>query len=483
MGVCQFLCIFSVLDSPSFLRYTEGSMQKTLEQQTVSAPSRYHVITFGCQMNKNDSERLSGLLAGIGLVETDTPETADILILNSCAIRKSAEDRVMGLVHKFGEWKKERPELLICVTGCMPGRDRDGALKRSMPAVDYFFPTKDMRQLPKWIAEVRPEVLSMVDQESDYLAITPIPTQKFRAFLTIQTGCNHFCTYCVVPFSRGLEVNRPLVDILREARLRATEGCVELTLLGQIVNHYRAPDPEVFSSRNPYRTNDFAKLLWELNQIEGIARIHFTAPHPIYMDDEVIDALTLPKQVNFLHLPVQSGNSEILKKMNRRHDRQFFLSLVEKIRNKLPAIALGTDIIVGFSGETEERFLDTVSLYEACQFDISYTAQYSERTHTVAHKAFVDDVPREEKKRRWEVLQSLMEEIAYTKNQHYVDTVVSVLADGYEGGFSLGTTRELKRIKWKTDAPMIGQMTQIEVYKAQEWMLYGRTISKDSPKI
>jgi len=434
----------------------------------------YHIITFGCQMNKSDSERIESVLGNMGLISTDIPGNADVILMNSCSVRQKAEDRIFGLTRNLAKLKKNNPNIIIVVTGCMPGRDRDGKMKAKLKEADLFFPTKDMIHLPKWLSELNPNLRPMQDLKADYLALQPTYKSDFQAFITIQTGCNHFCTYCVVPFSRGLEVNRPLKEILAEAKHLGEKGCLEITLLGQIVNHYIASDPENFSKNNPYKESHFAMLLWELNQLDGIERIHWTAPHPLYMTDEVIDALTLPKQVNFIHLPVQSGNTEILKQMNRRHDRKFYIDTIKKIREKKPDIAIGTDIIVGFCGETEERFEDTISLYKACDFDISYTAQYSERTHTVAAKAFKDDIVNKEKKRRWWELQNLMEDIVMKKNKEYIGKIVSVLVEACDEGYCTGNSKEMKRVQFKGDSSYIGKIVDVNIYKTGEWMLWGK---------
>jgi tRNA-2-methylthio-N6-dimethylallyladenosine synthase len=248
-------------------------------------------------------------------------------------------------------------------------------------------------------------------------------------------------------------------------------------LLGQIVNHYVAPDPEYFSLGNPYVKNDFARLLWEIQQIDGIERFHWTAPHPIYMDDEVIDALSvLSKQVNFLHLPVQSGNNDVLKRMNRRHDRDFYIDCIKKIRTKKPDIAIGTDIIVGFPGETKAQFQDTVDLYKVCDFDISYTAQYSERSGTVAAKAFEDSISKEEKKRRWQTLQKLMEETVLKKNQYYFGKTVCVLVDAYDKGWCSGNSKEMKRVRFRGTPDKVGTFADVTIQKVQEWLLWGEQI-------
>lgn len=436
----------------------------------------YHVITFGCQMNKNDSERMESILQSMNLSPVNTPEEAHVIIMNSCSVRASAEHRIYGFARKFAEWKQENPDLIIGVTGCMPGRDVDGKLRKALEGVDLYFPTKDMIMLPKWLTELNPNLRQMEDLSEDYLRVIPQYQSRFQAFVTLQTGCNHFCTYCVVPFARGLEVNRPLHDILSEIRTLSENGCVEVTLLGQIVNHWTATDPEHFSPDNPYRESDFAKLLWEINQMQGIARIHWTAPHPLYMTDEVIHALTLPSQVNYLHLPVQSGNTEVLKRMNRRHDREFFLDVVEKIKQVKPDIALGTDIIVGFCGETDAQFQDTVSLYELCDFDISYTAQYSPRTGTVAHKLFADTVSREEKKARWNTLQKMMEKIVLRKNQAYMGSTVSVLVDTVKSGMCGGNSREMKRVNFVGDETLYGTIVDVRISQVGEWILFGERV-------
>lgn len=436
---------------------------------------KYHLLTFGCQMNKNDSERIASVLGGLDMESTESTEEADVILMNSCSVREKAEQRIYGLASRFGKLKKKNPELIIAVTGCMPGRDKKNEMRNKLPMVDLFFPTKEMIYLPKWLGELNAKFRNMEDLDEDYLALNPTLDKTYQAFVTIQTGCNHFCTYCVVPFARGLEENRPLKQILDEVKSLADRGCVEVTLLGQIVNHYVALDPECFSEENPYKESDFAKLLWEVNQFEGIERIHWTAPHPIFMTDEVIDAMTLPKQVNFIHLPVQSGDDEILRKMNRRHKRDLYVDVIKKLRATMPDIAIGTDIIVGFCGESQKQFEQTVSLFKECDFDISYTAQYSTRSGTLATKVFEDDVSQEEKKRRWWVMQELMEDTVLRKNQKYVDQTVSVLVDQWKAGWCNGNSREMKRVRFKGVESLVGKIVDVEIYKAQMWMLTGRT--------
>lgn len=414
---------------------------------------KYHIITFGCQMNKNDSERIESVLLSAGMEKAGGPEDADLIILNSCSVRNASEQRVIGLVHNFNELKKQNPNLKIAVTGCMPGRDKDGALKKRFAGVDFYFPIFDVLKLPGLLRRSY-----LAPRNDDYLSIMPHRDVKYKAFVTIQTGCEEFCTYCVVPYARGPVVNRPMKDVLGEIRDLAQDECLEVTLLGQIVNKH----------------HDFAELLQRINEIEGIKRVTWTAPHPIYMTDEIIDALNLPKQVNYLHLPVQSGSDEILRKMNRKHGRDFYINLIKKIRAKRPDIAIGTDIIVGFCGETEEQFQETVDLYKQCDFDIAYLAEYSTRSGTAADKAFKDDVPQKEKKRRWQVLQDLMEETTLRKNQKYVGQTVSVLVDKCEDGACVGNSSEMKVVSFSGDESLIGKVISVKIIEAKEWILYGR---------
>jgi len=437
---------------------------------------KYHIVTFGCQMNKNDSERIAGLLSTLGFSAAAGEEDADLIITNTCSVRQSAEERVYGKQQDWAKLKIKNPKLLVAVTGCMAGRDLTGEIRRKLPTVDLFFPTRDMVNLPRWIAGLRPDLVNSSDLADDYLKIRPLRVPSAQAYVTIQTGCNKYCTYCVVPYARGLEKNRPVAHILEEIRALGEQGVIEVTLLGQSVNSYVAPDPKTFSADNPYR-NHFAALLWEVNHIPGIERIHWTAAHPISMHDEVIDALTLPKQVNYLHLPVQAGNDEVLRRMNRKYTRAEFLAIIEKVKAKRPGIALGTDIIVGFPGETAEQFADTVSLYQACDFDIAFTAQYSQRSGTLGARLYPDDVPAAEKRRRWDVLQELMESVALRKNQAFVNEVVRVLVERITDGRGQGNTREMKHAVFPCHDPsLLGKEVPVKINSALTWQLQGELV-------
>lgn len=448
---------------------------------------KYFLITYGCQMNKSDSERLESLLLSLGFQKASQPKQADLIILNTCSVRQTAEDRVLGQIQNFLKIKKKKPHLLIGVTGCLPGYHKNKDIPEKFQKVDLWFPIEDLPNLPillcqKWnqwpaFQKTKNIILNqnLPDQIKNYFEIEPLYQKKFQAFLPIQTGCNQFCTYCIVPFARGQEKSRPLKDILKEAKSLADNGCLEITLLGQTVNHYQAPDPQNFSKNNPYK-NHFAALLWELNQIAGLQRIHFTAPHPLFMTQEVIDALNLPKQVNYLHLPVQSGDNTILKKMNRKYTRSYYLKLIEKIRQKKPNIALGTDIIVGFPGETEKQFLNTYKLYQEVQFDIAYIAMYSPRPNTLAQKKFPDDIPYPVKKDRWQKLHELMEKITSQKNQKYLGQKVEVLVEDKSKNRYLGHSKEMKQVSFPLSKKenLIGKIISVEITQALTWELRGK---------
>lgn len=447
---------------------------------------KYHVITYGCQMNKSDSERAMALLRSVGWEEAADPKAADFILLNTCSIRESAEGHVYGQMQKFSRLRDVNPRLALGVTGCMPGRDRDGVLKKRLPMVDFFFPIADLPQLPRWLAEHFPESVNTDVEHNDYFHIAPHYGRNERgdirqAFVSLSSGCNNFCTFCVVPYARGRERSRPVRDVLEECRSLAAHGCIELTFLGQNVNTYRPIDRDVFSPANPFH-DQFAALLWEVHHLEGIERVHFTAPNPQDMSDDVIAALAHPKHVNYLHLPVQAGSNRILKKMNRRHTREQYLDIIERVNAVRPGIALGTDIIVGFCSETESEFMETVDLYRRVQFDISYTAMYSERSGTLAEKLWEDDVPREEKKRRWNYLQAVMEEIVLEKNQRFVGQDVLVLVERSEPGYVpgvgkvtwlFGRNAEQKLVQFPGNVVDVGSFVSVCIREAKEWVLTG----------
>ena len=441
---------------------------------------KYYLASFGCQMNKNDSQRIEGLMEKIGLTAVKKVDKADLIIVNTCSVRQSAEDRVYGFIHNWQALRKTNPNLIIAVTGCMPGRDHDDKIGKKIKGVDLFFGINELVMFPKFLYELNPSLCPDFNndeyylrlEQTDYLQIEAKNSNTFKAFITIQSGCSNYCTYCVVPYARGKERNRTVNEILGEIKILAKNGCKEVTLLGQVVNNFVASDKENFSKDNPFQ-NSFAALLYDINKIEEIERIDFTASDPHFFNDEQIEALKLSKLMNSLHLPVQSGSDEILKKMNRNYNSQEYINLVAKIKKAKPDIALSTDIIVGFCGETEEQFNDTIELYKACQFDICYTAMYSSRSATVAAKIFEDTVSYRQKKKRWRTVQELMEKITFEKNQKYLNKNISVLVDECKNGICSGRSRELKLVQFVGKESLVGTIVDINVKMAGVWLLKG----------
>jgi len=440
---------------------------------------KYHIVTLGCQMNKHDSERIAGLLNSLNYKPTAHIIQADIIVLNSCSVRQASEDKAFGLIKNWQQYRNKKKNLIIIVTGCMPGRDKNGVLKEKIKGVDLWFGIDELPMLPKRLGGLD------YNFKKDYLSIAPLRQNSAQAFVTIQTGCNNFCSYCAVPYARGRERNRPVRDILTEVKKLATKGCLEITLLGQVVNRYIAPDRKNFNPKNPFKTrDDFAALLWELNQSAGwrkkIKRINFTASDPQYFNEAQIEALKLPSQVNYLHLPAQNGDNAVLKKMNRKYTREQYIKLVKKIRLARPDIALGTDLIVGFCGETKKQFKNTLDFYKKCDFDIAYTAIYSERSGTAAAKAakagvktFQDSIPQLEKKRRWHELQELMEKTTFRKNQKYLDKIVEVMVEKCENGICSGNSGEMKLVQFLGKSNLIGKIVKVKITRPEMWVLRG----------
>ena len=421
---------------------------------------KYYIIAYGCQMNKSDSERVAAVLERIGYKPVKSEKQADLAVLVACSVRQAAVDRLYGRARELSKIKKINSNFKTILTGCILPRDK----KKFIGKFDLVLDLKQITDLEKFKNYCQ-------SWHEHYFKIEPRYSTKFSAFVPIMTSCNNFCSYCAVPYVRGREVSRDVFEVMAEVKNLAKNGCLEIMLLGQNVNAYRPADTKNFSRKNPYK-HPFAALLWEANRISGVKRIFFTAPHPRDMTNEVIDALTLPKMVNYLHLPLQAGDDKVLKKMNRSYTGADYLKLVEKINKKKPGIALGTDIIVGFPGETKKQFENTVELYKKENFDIAYLAIYSPRQGTAAAK-MKDDVSRAEKKRRRDVLQNLMEKIVLAKNQKYVGKNVSVLVDEYKNGKCIGNSLEMKRVRFTGKKNMIGKIFNIKIKKAFEWILEG----------
>ena len=380
------------------------------------------IETFGCQMNVHDSERMSGLLEQAGYELTQDAGDADLVVVNTCSVREKAEDKLFARLGALGHRRGGRP--LVAVTGCVAQQEGSRLLDRS-GAVDVVLGTQALRRLPTLVDEAfdtgTPQVdVNPYDDVSFPLGIA-VRGDPVKAYVTIIEGCNDYCAFCVVPYTRGRERMRPSREVLAEVRRAAAEGRREVHLLGQIVNHYHDPD-------HPER--DFSWLLRQVHEIAGVERIRFASPHPRHVTVRMIEAMRdLPKVCRHLHLPVQSGSSQVLKAMRRRHSREAYLRLVADLRDAMPNVALSTDMIVGFPGETSDDFEETLSLTEAVRFHGMFSFKYSRRPNTLASKRMPDTVPEPEKTERLMRLQALQREIQADLNARCIGEEVDVLAD------------------------------------------------------
>jgi len=409
-------------------------------------------------MNKSDSERVSAVFEHLNYTAVSTPEEADFIVINACSVRQTAIDRIWGLLEQFGAMKKER-KLMTILTGCVLEQDK----ARLQERFDFVFNIKNLAELETFLHEKNEYT------KENYFETLPKYADNYRAFVPIMTGCNNFCSYCAVPYARGREQSRTVLEILDELKKLSVSGCKEITLLGQNVNSFKPTDVENFSKENPF-AHIFAKLLWEVNQIDGLERIMFTAAHPKDMHEEVIEALALPRMMNYLHLALQSGDNEILDKMNRKYTAEDYLKIIEKVRKIKPEIAIGTDLIVGFPGETREQFENTLNIYKKIRFDIAYPAMYSPRSGTRAAE-LADDISCEEKKKRWHEVQDLMERTTLEINQKYNGQEVSVLIDTVKDNWCEGNSREMKRVRIYNQNYKVGEIVSVRVREAKMWIL------------
>ncbi|MCL2560470.1 MAG: tRNA (N6-isopentenyl adenosine(37)-C2)-methylthiotransferase MiaB [Turicibacter sp.] len=446
------------------------------EMAGIGQGKHYHVKTYGCQMNEHDSEAIAGILEQLGYATTDDEKLADIIILNTCAIRENAENRVFGELGRLKPLKVNNPDLILGVCGCMSQEESVvEKLLKKYQHVDLIFGTHNIHRLPEYVHEAlisKERVVEVWSGEGDIVENMPRRrANAVKGWVNIMYGCDEFCTYCIVPYTRGKERSRLPEDVINEVRELAAAGYKEVTLLGQNVNAYGKDFQD--------RTYTFGNLLDDLNEID-IPRIRFTTSHPHDFDELMI--ATLAKRGNlmeYVHLPVQSGNNAILKKMNRRYTRESYLQLVRDLRSAIPDVAITTDIIVGFPGETEEQFLDTMSLAEEVGYDGAYTFIYSPREGTPAAK-MADDVTDLEKKDRLYRLNALINADANTGNMRFQDQVVEVLVEGpskNDDAVMSGYTRHQKLVNFKADAAVIGQIVDVRITEAKTWHLYGELVS------
>lgn len=441
-------------------------------------------------MNYSDSERVGAVLEKTGYEKTEAPEDTDLYIFNTCSIRQKGEDRVLGTLKRLSQQKKANPRLLVGLTGCMvrntSSRNSEKEIKdellKKLDSIDFVFKIIDTHKIPEVLAEAEPQLdIPQLDEVelNDYLKIKPNYTSKFQAFVPIQIGCDKYCTYCIVPYSRGREKSRPLTDILQECRALVENGCKEITLVGQTVNSYGL---SALDKQNPEFANahelPFIKLLKEINALSelGLDRLRYTSPHPRDMSDELIEAqATLKTLCPYIHLPVQSGDNAMLQRMNRKYTVEHYQSIIKKIREKIPNCAISTDIIVGYSNETNEQFENTCKLYDEVGFDMCYLARYSPRPGTVAYKAFPDDVSREEKARRWHILNKTLEKHSLRKHEECLDKTLEILVEKFDVHTNEceGRSREFKVVQFTGSEDLIGQIVPVKITQASSWFLKG----------
>jgi tRNA-2-methylthio-N6-dimethylallyladenosine synthase len=405
-------------------------------------------------MNKAESERLGSCFEERGYQPTDTADEADLIVLNSCVVRQSAEDRIINRLYKLREVKKARPDTVIAVTGCIVSSDT-GKLKKRFPHVDYFFKAGDS---PPWLEKSGAASLPVVSSPSVYVPI--------------MQGCNNFCSYCIVPYRRGRERSRMIPDITCEVAELVRRGAKEVVLLGQNVDSY---------GHDLTDKPDLADLLTELNAIEGLARIRFLTNHPKDMSPRLIEAIErLDKVCEQINLPVQAGSNDILKAMNRGYTVEQYRQLVTQLRSRIPGVALSTDIIVGFPSESESQFQQTADLLLELKFDTVHVAAYSPRAGTAAASELEDNVPAAEKRERLSRIENIQGGIATEINARLLDKTVEVLVEGKEKGKWYGRTRTDKLVFFSKDENCRGQLVKVRIEKTRPWSLQGKEI-KEQP--
>ena len=458
----------------------------------------YKIITFGCQMNEHDSEVISGMLTQRGYNEAagEDMRNTDIVIINTCSIRENADKRFFGTLGQLKKIKLANPNFTVCVCGCMMQQEHiTKKLRQSYPWVDVIFGTHNIHEFPDMLEEMfqrrstgedwtvnqirssREFRVDRVYRDSDRI-VEGLPAKRLfghKSFVNIMYGCNNFCTYCIVPYTRGREKSRRPEDIIAEVKALAADGVKEVTLLGQNVNSYRGVSAD---SGNEW---DFADLIYALNEVEGLERIRFMTSHPKDLSDKLIAAFAeCDKLCNYIHLPVQAGSSSVLRRMNRKYTREQYLELVRKLREAVPGIAISTDIIVGFPGETEEDFCETLSLAEEIQYDSAFTFLYSPRRGTPAAD-YENQIPEDVKHDRFNRLVEVMNRGSKARNAAFVGRVCRVLVDGPDkksSGILNGRTEEFKLVDFEGPEELIGSMVDVEITASNTFSLQGRIVSE-----
>jgi len=447
------------------------------QMKAIGEGKKFLIRTYGCQMNEHDTEVMAGILMEMGYSPTETAEEADVILLNTCAIRENAENKVFGEIGHLKKYKLEKPDLILGVCGCMSQQESvvNRILKKHQQ-VDLIFGTHNIHRLPQLLEEAmfsKAQVVEVWSKEGDIIENLPKARHgKIKAWVNIMYGCDKFCTYCIVPMTRGKERSRRPEDIIQEVRDLASQGYQEITLLGQNVNAYGKDFEDI-----DYR---FGDLMDDIRKID-IPRVRFTTSHPRDFDDHLIEVLAKGGNLlDHIHLPVQSGSNEILRKMNRKYTRESYLELVDKIKKAIPNVTLTTDIIVGFPNETEEQFEETMTLMEEVGFESAYTFIYSPREGTPA-AVQKDDVPMEVKKERLHRLNELVNRQSAESMKSYEGKTVKVLVEGEskkDDTVLAGYTEKNKVVNFKGPKSIIGQIVDVKITEAKTWSLNGELVKK-----
>lgn len=434
----------------------------------------YHIITYGCQMNEHDSENIAGMLEALDYSHTPNPEEADVVVMNTCSVREHADKRFFGMLGQFKKQKKNNPDFIICICGCMPQQPHIvEEIRKSFGWVDIVFGTQTIAEFPNLLME---RIRTGKKQFSIIANNEEIPEEKeskrefkHKALVNITYGCNNFCTYCIVPYTRGREKSRSLRAVKQEIINLVKDGVKEVMLLGQNVNSFRDADG-----------NNFATLIRALDEVEGLERIRFMTSHPKDLSDELIACFgDCKKLCHNIHLPVQSGSDEVLRRMNRHYNRQRYMEIVEKLRATCPDLSISTDIIVGFPGETEEDFLDTLSLVREVEYDSAFTFIYSPRVGTPAAK-YDNQIPEKIKHDRFDRLVEDVNRCSAKKNSEYLGRIVTVLVDGpskNDAGAWSGRTDTFKLVNFTSEEPLTeGQMVSVRITETKTFSLDGEKV-------
>ena len=444
--------------------------------EKLGRPLYSHVTTFGCQMNARDSEKLVGILEEMGYIEAEEEESADFVIFNTCTVRENANQRVYGRLGQLSRVKKQNPYMMIGLCGCMMQEPEVvEKIKKSYRYVDLIFGTHNIYKFAELIVTRLQSQRMVIDiwKDTDQI-VEDLPNERkytFKSGVNIMFGCNNFCSYCIVPYVRGRERSRNPKDIVKEIERFVADGVVEVMLLGQNVNSYGKTLDEPIT---------FAQLLEEIEKIEGLKRIRFMTPHPKDLSDELIEVISKSKKIcRHLHLPLQSGSTRILEKMNRRYTKEQYLNLVERIRAKIPDISLTTDIIVGFPGETEEDFLETMDVVQKVRYDSAFTFQYSKRTGTPA-AAMDEQVPADIVKDRFDRLLNEVQHISAEVCSVYTDTIQEVLVEmvnDHDTALVTGRMSNNLLVHFPGDISLVGKLVSVKLTECHGFYYLGEMVN------